>query len=100
VSGDTLLGIAKKFGTTGRSIAYWNRDRYPTLDPESADYTPDRLQAGWVLRILPGQEYETPIGPGESPDITPSPEPSPEPSPSAVGPSAVGPSPDASPAGA
>lgn len=90
VPGDTLLGIAKRFGTTGRSIAYWNRDRYPTLDPESASYEPDRLQAGWVLRLLPGQEYETPLGPGDSPDITPSP------SASASGPSA---SVDPSPAG-
>lgn len=96
VRGDTLLGLAKRFGTTGRSIAYWNRDRYPTLDPESADYDPNRLQAGWVLRILPGQEYETPLGPGDSPDVTPSP----APSASGPGPSSSSPSAGSAPAGA
>ncbi len=69
--GDSLTSIAKRFRTTGRSIAYWNRDTYPTLDPESATYNPDRLQVGWVLRLLPGQEHEAPMDEGESPDVTP-----------------------------
>lgn len=76
VRGDRLLTIAKRFRTTGRSIAYWNRDRYPTLDPVSAAYNPNLLQVGWVLRILPGQEYQTPMDAGESPDPAPSGEPS------------------------
>jgi hypothetical protein len=75
--GDSLTSLATRFKTTPRSIAYWNREAYPTLDPESADYNPDLLQAGWVLRILPGQQYVTPMGPGESPDPTPSPSSSP-----------------------
>ena len=40
--GDTLVGIAKRFRTSGRSIAYWNRVTYPSLDPESPKYQPDR----------------------------------------------------------
>lgn len=76
VRGDRLLTVAKRFGTTGRSVAYWNRQTYPTLDPESAGYNPDRLEVGWVLRILPGQEFQKPMDAGESPDPTPSGEPS------------------------
>ena len=34
VSGDSLDKIAKKFKTSARSIAYWNRATYPSLDPE------------------------------------------------------------------
>src|SRR3954471_9226912 len=41
VGGDTLVSIARTFGTTARSIAYWNRGTYPNLDPESASYRPD-----------------------------------------------------------
>ena len=66
VAGDTLTGLARRFKTSGRSIAYWNRDLYPTLDPESADYAPDNLQRGWVLRILPGLEYVPPPDDGET----------------------------------
>ena len=48
--------------------------RYPSLDPESAAYRPDLLQAGWVLQILPGQEYVPPIDDGESgEEVTPAP---------------------------
>jgi hypothetical protein len=81
VRGDTLVSIARQFGTTGRSIAWWNRDRYPSLDPESASYNPDKLQAGWVFQILPGQVYTAPLDEGETPDPTVVPTPaSPEPS--------------------
>jgi LysM domain len=73
--GDTLLTIAKRFKTSGRSIAYWNRDRYPTLDPETAGYSPDRIEVGWVLRIQPGQEYVPPPDEGETGiDVTPTPD--------------------------
>lgn len=71
--GDTLTSIAKALGTTPRSIAYWNREAYPGLDPESGGYDPNRLQVGWVLRILPGQERETPMDEGEAPDESPPP---------------------------
>jgi hypothetical protein len=64
--GDTLLGIAKRFKTDGRSIAYWNRATYPSLDPESAKYRPNSLQAGWVLQILRGGAWVPPEDDGES----------------------------------
>ena len=52
-SGDSLNSIAREFRTTARSIAWWNRGAYPSLDPESRDYDPNRLQVGWRLRVLP-----------------------------------------------
>lgn len=52
-SGDSLNSIAREFRTTARSIAWWNRGAYPSLDPESGDYDPNRLQVGWQLRVLP-----------------------------------------------
>ena len=58
----------------GRSIAYWNRATYPSLDPESAAYRPDLLKAGWVLQVLQGQEYVPPPDNGESGvEVTPVP---------------------------
>jgi hypothetical protein len=74
VRGDTLTSLARKYRTSGRSIAYWNRDQYPTLDPESAGYRPNYLPRGWVLRILPRREYVPPPDDGEtgeSPSPTP-----------------------------
>jgi hypothetical protein len=59
-AGDNLTTIASRYHTTPRSIAYWNRDRYPTLDPESPHYAPDKLQIGWVLEVLPGELYTPP----------------------------------------
>ena len=50
VRGDTLTKIAKLNGTDGRSIAYWNRLAYPSLDPDS-----DSVQAG-----LRGRRLEAP----------------------------------------
>jgi hypothetical protein len=74
VRGDTLTSLARKYKTSGRSIAYWNRDQYPSLDPESADYQPNNLQRGWVLRILPRREYVPPPDDGETGESpTPSP---------------------------
>ena len=70
ISGDTLVGIARKFGTSGRSIAYWNRVTYPSLDPESARYKPDRLDIGWMLRLIPNREVDPenlPPGPDDTP---------------------------------
>ena len=53
-AGDTLNSIATAFRTTARSIAWWNRGTYPSLDPESEAYDPDRLEIGWVLALIPG----------------------------------------------
>ena len=75
VRGDTLTRLARKYRTDGRSIAYWNRDEYPSLDPESPDYAPNDLFRGWVLRILPGQEYVPPPDDGETGEqVTPTPD--------------------------
>ncbi len=52
-AGESLTSIARLYGTTARSIAYWNRDRYASLDPDSADYEPNRIEVGWVLRVIP-----------------------------------------------
>jgi Tfp pilus assembly protein FimV len=65
-SGDTLTSIARRFGTDGRSIAYWNRDTYPGLNPESAGYRPNNIKRGWVLKIMPGQAYVPPPDDGET----------------------------------
>jgi hypothetical protein len=56
--GDSLEGIGDRFGTSGRSIAWWNRFTYPSLDPLSDDYEPDRIVVGWTLRLVPGLEYD------------------------------------------
>ena len=58
VSGDSLEKIAKKFKTTARSISYWNRATYPSLDPESGSYRPDYLKLGWVLVLIPNAEVD------------------------------------------
>jgi len=72
VSGDTLLVIAQRFGTSGRSIAYWNRDRYPSLDPDSSNYRPNHIVIGWRLDLIPGV-----IRPDDSPGPTVAASPSP-----------------------
>lgn len=54
VAGDTLSSIARRFDTSATSIAYWNRTTYPSLDPESPAYRPDRIQIGWTLLVIPG----------------------------------------------
>jgi hypothetical protein len=56
--GDTLHSIADRFGTTARSIAYWNRATYPSLDPEGAGYRPNLLQVGWVLQVIPNTQFD------------------------------------------
>ncbi len=58
VAGDSLTTIARRFGTSGRSIAYWNRAIYPSLDPDAAAYEPDRVAIGWTLRLIPGKEVD------------------------------------------
>ena len=47
-SGDSLTSIARRYSTTPRSVAYWSRSIYPSLDPDSKAYRPDRLKVGWT----------------------------------------------------
>ena len=84
-AGDTLTSVARQFGTTARSIAYWNRTRYPSLDPDSPTYQPGLIKVGWLLLVIPTEvvdEDDLPL-----PSVEPSPERTPEPSaaPSPVG---------------
>ncbi len=85
--GETLLSIAKRYKTDGRSVAYWNRDTYPSLDPESPDYNPDNLKVGWTLRLLPGRAYQPPSDDGET-GIKETPTPDDEEDPGSVAPDA------------
>jgi hypothetical protein len=72
VSGDSLEKIAKHFGTTGRSIAYWNRATYASLDPDSGSYRPDYLKLGWMLRVIPHVEVDPENLPTLQPAASPS----------------------------
>lgn len=72
-SGDTLNSIAKRFHTTARSIAWWNRGHYPSLDPESPDYDPGTVRVGWVLTVLPNTVVDEENPPTPSPGPTESP---------------------------
>lgn len=56
--GDTLLSIARAHRTAARNIAFWNRATYPSLDPDSPDYEPNRIEAGWVLLLIPDAEID------------------------------------------
>lgn len=57
-SGDNLGKIAKRYGTSARSIAYWNRATYPSLDPDSDAYRPNYLVVGWRLALIPNAEVD------------------------------------------
>jgi len=85
VRGDTLTKIAKLHGTDGRSIAYWNRVAYPSLDPDSPQYRPNYLLVGWHLQLIPNKVVDPedlpPGGPTAPPDFTDEPEESEEPEP-------------------
>jgi hypothetical protein len=79
-AGDTLTSIARAFSTTPLSIGYWNRTTYPSLDPDSADYAPDRIAIGWTLLLIPDrildgsdlpESLDSPDPPGSA-DPTPS----------------------------
>ena len=75
--GDSLNTIAHKFGTTARSIAFWNRSTYPSLDPESADYRPGLLKLGWTLLLVPNdvvdeQDLPEPSSSSEPSEAAPS----------------------------
>lgn len=69
--GETLISIARQYGTTARSIAYWNRDRYPSLDPDSTSYEPDRIEIGWTLLLIPTEVVDEDELP--EPTVTPTP---------------------------
>jgi len=77
-SGDTLEKIAKRFHTTTRSISYWNRLTYPSLDPDSSKYKPNDIKVGWTLQIIPNKNVDPenlPASSGE-PSASPTPVPS------------------------
>ena len=82
--GDTLTSIATTFRTTARSIAWWNRGTYPTLDPGSPGYDPNDIKPGWVLVLIPGAvvDEENPPSPSPAPSTplpsTPAPSGSPQ----------------------
>ena len=57
-TGDTITSIARDHETTVRSIGYWNRTTYPSLDPDSSRYNPDNLRVGWTLLLIPGVEVD------------------------------------------
>jgi hypothetical protein len=82
-AGESLTSIARLFGTTARSIAYWNRDRYPSLDPDSPAYDPNRIEVGWTLWLIPTEVVDE----DELPEPTPTPEPG-SPSPGSPSPEA------------
>lgn len=71
--GDSLNSIARRYKTTERSIAWWNRGFYPSLDPESDQYDPDTIRVGWELNVLRGVEVseENPPAPIGTPRETP-----------------------------
>ena len=69
--GDSLNTIAHQFGTTARSIAFWNRTTYPSLDPESPSYKPGLLQVGWTLHLLPNLVYDEDSGEAVYPSEAP-----------------------------
>lgn len=81
-AGESLTSIARRYGTSPFSLAVWNRDTYPSLDPEADGYEPNRIQAGWLLRLIPGREVDpedlldptpSPMTPPTAPPATPAP---------------------------
>jgi hypothetical protein len=74
--GDTLTSIARMFRTTARSIAFWNRTNHPSLDPDSPNYEPDRIEAGWDLLLVPDVELDPEDLPDEPSPLPLSPSPS------------------------
>ena len=74
-TGDSLNTIAHRFGTTARSIAFWNREVYPSLDPMSAAYKPNRLDIGWTLFLIPNDVVDEQELPDPSTDAGTTPDP-------------------------
>jgi peptidoglycan/xylan/chitin deacetylase (PgdA/CDA1 family) len=102
-AGDSLNSIARAFHTTARSIAWWNRGTYPSLDPESESYDPNHIQVGWLLTVMPNSVVDetnppTPSpGPPSAPPASPA-APTRSPTPSAA--RTPGPPPTSAPAAA
>jgi peptidoglycan/xylan/chitin deacetylase (PgdA/CDA1 family) len=73
VAGDSLSLIAGRFGTTWQSLVFWNRDRYPGLNPGLAAYDPNRLTPGWQLVVSRGVvvEYDPALPPAPPPTAAP-----------------------------
>lgn len=71
--GDTLSSIARRFSTDVRSLSYWNRDRHPSLDPDSPDYDPNKIVVGWRLLVIPGVVLSDAEIPTPRPTTTPAP---------------------------
>ena len=71
--GDSLNTIAHRFGTTARSIAFWNRATYPSLNPETSAYRPNLLQVGWTLVLIPNVTFDEQTLPEPSDLVGPSP---------------------------
>jgi len=78
-TGDTLDKIARRYHTTVRSLAYWNRATYPSLDPDSAKYKPNDIKVGWRLQLHPNTDVDPENLPPAS--ETPSDEPTAAPTP-------------------
>lgn len=88
--GDTLSSIARAFGTTALSIAYWNRAAHPSLDPESDAYRPDQIRSGWTLLLIPnGEVDEDDLPPAASPSPAPPSTAAPSPTAGSGGPSTI-----------
>jgi LysM domain len=69
---DSLLSIAHRYRTSALSIGFWNRDRYPTLDPDSTGYEPDAIQVGWHLQLIPDTTFDgNDSGGGGDPNASP-----------------------------
>ena len=66
--GDTLFGIARRFGTTPANLQTWNAARYPSLVND-----PGTLVAGWELIVAqqPGVTPQPTVPP--TPPVTPRP---------------------------
>jgi hypothetical protein len=85
--GDTLDNIARRVGTSRESLAYWNRAAYPSLDPDSPSYDPNRIEVGWTFTYLPGAVVDPEHLPGPSsspPEASVEPYPTPDPGGAAV----------------
>lgn len=52
-AGDNLVSIARIHGTDVPSLSFWNRTKYPSLDPDSPEYRPNRIEVGWILLLIP-----------------------------------------------
>ncbi len=86
-AGDSLTSIARTFNTTPRSVAWWNRGTYPSLDPESEAYSPNHIEPGWTLVLIPGavvDDANAPTPSSGTPTPSPSVGPSTAPTPTAV----------------